>query len=248
MKVMIHAHTNFSGDGELSPQALADVARSKGFDAVLVSDHFESLKPAKFAALVDECRRVTNCLMVPGYERSFRGFHILALGVDQWFDDRPFPAWAGRIRSAGGLVAVAHPSRYNHDIPSDILNCCDAVEVWNSKFAYDGELGPNPRAYLLLGESRHPLCSQDLHGVRHASGVGIEVSANCRTADDILACIRRSEYRMTNGLFSFSTSLPGLAVPLLAVFHQARTKTVRAAIGVRRHLGRATKKRDKENE
>src|SRR5688572_8390521 len=92
MKVMIHAHTTFSGDGELDPQQLADVARSRGFDAVLVSDHFESLKPETFQQLVEACRQVENCMMVPGYERSFRGYHILALGVDAWFDNRDIAA------------------------------------------------------------------------------------------------------------------------------------------------------------
>jgi hypothetical protein len=245
MKIMIHAHTIFSGDGELTPQELGDLARSRGFDAVLVSDHFESLKPAKFAALVQDCGRVRNCLMVPGYERSFRGFHILALGIDRWFDTRDISHWADSVRQAGGLVAAAHPSRYNHDIPADILNSCDAVEVWNSKFGYDGEFAPNPRAYQLLGQKRLPLCSQDLHGVRHASGVGIEIDKICRTGAEILEHIRRGEYRMTNGVLNFKKSLPTLAVPMLAAFHQARRKTVKMAIEFRRQLKSA--KRRKSN-
>ena len=56
MKVMIHAHTTFSADGELHPQQLADLARSHGFGAVLVSDHFESLNPRAFEELVAACR------------------------------------------------------------------------------------------------------------------------------------------------------------------------------------------------
>ena len=38
MKVMIHAHTTFSADGELTPSSLGHLARKRGFDAVLVSD------------------------------------------------------------------------------------------------------------------------------------------------------------------------------------------------------------------
>lgn len=236
MKVMIHAHTTFSADGELSPQDLAGVARSRGFDAVLVSDHFESLKPSTFAVLVDCCRDTTNCLMVPGYERSFRGYHILALGVDRWIDDAQIANWAANVRSAGGIVALAHPSRYRHRIPPDILAACDAVEVWNSKFVYDGEFAPNPQAYLLLEGRRFPLCSQDLHGVRHASGVGVELPKMCGTGAEILDCLKTGEYRMTNGVLNFDRSLPGFAVPLLAAFHQARRQTVKAAIGLRRSL------------
>ena len=240
MKVMIHAHTTFSADGELTPQELANLAQSRGFDAVLVSDHFESLKPATFGGLVEACRQIRNCLMVPGYERSFRGFHILALGVDRWFDDAQIGRWAVNVRSAGGIVAAAHPSRYNHQLPEDILDSCDAVEVWNSKFAYDGEFAPNPKAYGLLGEYRYPLCSQDLHGVRHASGVGVEISKYCRTGAEIIECIKNGQYRMTNGVLSFEKHLPQFAIPLLATFHQARRQTVRAAVDVRRRLKRRT--------
>jgi hypothetical protein len=242
MKVMIHAHTTFSADGELTPQELANLAHSKGFDAVLVSDHFESLNPSTFSGLVEACRHIRNCLMVPGYERSFHGYHILALGIDKWFDDRQIGRWAVNVRGAGGIVAAAHPSRYDHCLPEEILESCDAVEVWNSKFAYDGEFAPNPRAYTLLGEYRYPLCSQDLHGVRHASGVGIEISEACRTGAEIIDRIRNGKYRMTNGVLSFDKTLPPFAVPLLATFHQARRQTVRAAIDMRRVLSRAKRK------
>jgi hypothetical protein len=236
MKVMIHAHTTFSADGELSPLELGELARSKGFDAVLVSDHFESMKPQKFAELVDACRRVAGCLMVPGYERSFRGFHVLALGIDRWFDDADVAAWAENVRRAGGIVAVAHPSRYHHKIPIEILNACDGVEVWNSKFAYDGEVAPHPRAYTLLGQKRFPLCSQDLHGVRHASRVGIEIPKQCPSGAEILDCIKRREYRMTNGLLHFDGNLSAIAAPLLAAFHYARRKTVKMAIEIKRQF------------
>jgi len=234
MKVLVHAHTAFSGDGELSPQQLADLARSNGFDAVLLADHFESLTAAAFAQLVEECRNVTNCLMAPGYERSIRGYHVLALGTEQWFVERNVERWAGRIAAAGGMTVVAHPSRYRHEIPNDILNACEAVEVWNSKFGYDGSLAPNPRAYDLLGPHRLPLCSQDLHGVRHLSGVGIEIPGQCKTGAEILAHLRRGDYRMTNGVLSFDRNLSRLGAAVMAGYHQARRAFVERAIRARK--------------
>src|SRR5262245_10261952 len=125
MKILVHAHTTFSGDGELTVQQLADLARSHGFDAVLVSDHFESLTAKSFEMLVRECADVTNCLMVPGYERSFRGYHILALGMERWFENRRIAAWSSDVGRADGMVVAAHPSRYQHQIPADILECCE---------------------------------------------------------------------------------------------------------------------------
>ena len=236
MKVMVHTHTTFSGDGELHPQTLADLARSDGFDAVMVSDHFESLRSQTFDQLVRICHDIKNCLMVPGYERSFRGYHVLALGVEEWFNDSDIGQWSQNVRRAGGITAIAHPCRYNHDIPADILDACDAVEVWNSKVGDDGEFGPNPRAYRLLGTTRYPLCSQDLHGIRHASPVGIEIDKTCSTGPEILDCIRNGDYRMTNGVLSFGRELPSAVEPLLAAFHVSRTRAVKFAIATRKRI------------
>ena len=243
MKVMVHAHTTFSGDGELTPQELAQLARKRGFDAVMVSDHFESLKESTFQKLVAECSRVSECLMVPGYERSFRGYHVLALGIDKWIDDRNVQCWADAVRSAGGIVVAAHPSRYNHAIPSDILEACDGVEVWNSKFFYDGEVGPNPRSFPLLGKSRQPFCSQDLHGVRHASPVGMLFQRQLSTGREIITAVRGGEYRMTNGVLTFDTGLAGRSQTLLRTFHTARRRAVSGAVELRRWI-RRTRKHD----
>jgi hypothetical protein len=236
MKLMIHAHTTYSADGELPPGELARLARKRGFDAVLVSDHFESLREDSFSRLVTDCREITECLMVPGYERSFRGFHILALGIDRWFRDTNIQAWCDNVRRAGGITAVAHPSRYNHNIPADILAAVDAVEVWNSKFFYDGELGPNPRAYALLGRVRYPLCSQDLHGVRHLSTVGVTLARQCRTGAEIIACLQSRQYRMTNGFLSFDHKLSRLSTGALRAFHRTRRRTVQSAVRLRKWL------------
>jgi hypothetical protein len=242
MKVMVHTHTTFSGDGELHPQILANLAKSRGFDAVLVSDHFESLRPQTFDQLVRICNAITNCLMVPGYERSFRGYHVLALGVEDWINDSDIKSWAARVGTAGGITAIAHPCRYDHDIPADILDSCDAVEVWNSKFGYDGAFGPNPKAYRLLEGKRFPLCSQDLHGVRHASAVGIQINKKCSTGSEILDYLRRGEYRMTNGVLSFGHHLSPIADVLLDAFHSSRTRAVKLAIATRRRLRRIEKR------
>jgi len=236
MKLMIHAHTTFSADGELKPTELAQVARQRGFDAVLVSDHFESLRQDTFHRLVTECEQIDDCLMIPGYERSFRGYHVLALGVDRWISDKNIQTWSDKVRIAGGITAIAHPSRYNHVIPSDILEACDAVEVWNSKFFYDGEVGPNPRAYPLLGAHRYPLCSQDLHGTRHGSPVGVRLPRMCTTGSDVIACLKEGDYQMTNGFLTYERDLSRVSTGLLDVFHRSRRHAVKSAVELRRWM------------
>jgi len=194
------------------------------------------MREDRFAKLVSSCRAVTDCMMVPGYERSFRGYHVLALGIDAWFNDRDILTWCDKVRSAGGITAVAHPVRYNHTIPSDILEAVDAVEVWNSKFAYDGRWGPNPRAYPLLGARRYPLCSQDLHGVRHASAVGVVLDGPAGTGADILSCLAGGRYRMTNGVVTFGSDLSKVSHGVLSTLHSARRQAVKSAIWLRKRL------------
>jgi hypothetical protein len=243
VRVLAHAHTTYSGDGELRPQELADLAARRGFAAVLVSEHFEDLTAESFARLVAECRTISSCLMVPGYERDWRGYHVLAFGVQRWFDDASLERWAANVRADGGFLAMAHPGRYRHRIPDDILSVCDAVEVWNSKRGYDGAVGPNPRAYALLGGARLPICGQDLHGVRHASSVALEVGTSTRDRAVILEALRQGIYRMTNGLYAFDGDLSSPARHVLEVFHAGRTRLMSAAITIVRTARRARRHR-----
>jgi hypothetical protein len=238
MKALLHAHTCFSSDGELTPGTVGRLARGRGFQAVLLTDHFESLDAAAFAALREECRWVKDCLLVPGYERSWRGYHVLALAVDRWIDDADPRVWADRVRAAGGLVAIAHPGRYEHQIPEHLLDICDAVEVWNSKPPHDGTMGPHPRAYDLLGAGRVPICGQDLHGTRHLCSVAMELPDGCGSGSAIVGAIRRGEYRMTNGRARYGRELSPAARRGLGVFHGGRRFALdlgmRARVGARR--------------
>jgi hypothetical protein len=241
MKAMLHVHTCFSSDGELTPATIGRLAREHGFDAVLLADHFESLDADSYAALSEECRWVKDCVLVPGYERSWNGYHVLALAVDRLFDDADPKVWADHVRDAGGLVVMAHPGRYQHKIPDSILAICDAIEVWNSKPPYDGAVGPDPRGYALLGERRLPLCGQDLHGVRHLSSVAIETPVAVAAGHTIVGAIRRGDYRMTNGKVGFSgRTLQPATARTLGAFHRGRRVLVDLAIRARVGFRRAT--------
>jgi hypothetical protein len=239
MKVLSHAHTTYSLDGELTPQGLADVARARGFDAVLVTDHFEHLNEHSFRRLVEDCAGVTGCLLIPGYERDWDGFHVLALGVSEWFDQPRLEEWAASVKRAGGMLVAAHPGRYHHEVPAPILAACDGVEVWNSKRGYDGPLGPHPRAYRLLGEKRLALCGQDLHGVRHATSVALVLTGANPSRSIILQSLREGRFAMRNGVWAFDGELSVAARVLLHLFHASRTRVLHTAIQIVRIARRA---------
>lgn len=239
MRVLSHAHTTYSLDGELSPTALAELAEARGFDAVLLSDHFEHMNAMAFGRLVEECGKIGACLLVPGYERDWDGYHVLALGVSQWFEHPALEEWAAAVRGAGGYLVAAHPGRYGHRIPERILAACDAVEVWNSKRGYDGPVGPHPRAYRLLGGGRRGVCGQDLHGVRHATSVALHLTGAKVSPSIILQSLREGRFVMRNGVWAFDGDLSLPTRALLRLFHAGRSRALNTAIGVVRLARRA---------
>ena len=219
VKLLVHAHTTYSHDGRLSPQDLADLARNKGFDGVLISDHYEDLDEESFRRLVRDCEAIDTCVLVPGYEKDWSGFHLCAFGVNHWIVDEEIASWSTKVREAGGIVCLAHPGRYKHRVPAGILAVCDAVEIWNSKRPYDGFLGPHPDAYALLG-NRLALVGQDLHRTRDATTLGI-ITLGGSSSSDIITAIRQRRYRSTSRVFTFRA--PPVAVRgILRLLHPVR--------------------------
>lgn len=235
MKLLVHAHTTFSHDGRLSPVELAGLAARRGFDGVLLSDHYEDLDEHAYGDLVEECRSIETCRLIPGYEKDWGGFHICAFGVGHWMDDDDLEDWSARLREAGAILCLAHPTRYRQEVPTDVLSACDAVEIWNSKRPYDGVIGPHPETFRLLGP-RLAFVGQDFHRLRDATNLGIEVDVRDDAGtDEIFAAIRRREYRSTSRLFTSLGPPSPLWRALLRVLHPVRrwmwvppVKTVRA--------------------
>ena len=219
MRVLLHAHTTYSHDGRLSPQDLAALAASKGFDGVLVSDHYEDLDEDSYGRLVRDCEAVNTCVLVPGYEKDWSGFHLCAFGIYRWIDDEVIGSWSAKVREAGGIVCLAHPGRYRHRVPESVLAVCDAVEIWNSKRPYDGILGPHPDAYALLGD-RLALVGQDLHRTRDATTLGI-ITQGGNTGPEIITAIRQRRYRSTSRFFSFRAP-PAVVGGALRLLHPVR--------------------------
>jgi len=219
VRLLLHAHTTYSHDGRLSPQDLASLAMSKGFDAVLISDHYEDLDEDSFNRLVRDCEVIDTCILVPGYEKDWAGFHLCAFGVYRWIEDDAVEGWSLKVREAGGIVCLAHPGRYRHKVPESVLSVCDAVEIWNSKRPYDGFLGPHPDAYALLGD-RLPLVGQDLHRTRDATTLGI-IMHDLGSGSEIISAIKQRRYSSTSRVFSFRA--PTAAVRgILRLLHPLR--------------------------
>jgi predicted metal-dependent phosphoesterase TrpH len=133
LKTVIHVHTHYSFDSNLSPGELVAAARREGVGCVAITDHDEIR-----GAL--EARRIARDLrIIVGEEVSTREGHVLGL----FLEERIPPGLSAletikRIRGQGGLVLAPHPFvRFcQHSLGRATLRLVDhldAVEIVNSQ-------------------------------------------------------------------------------------------------------------------
>lgn len=161
-------------------------ARARQIDAVLLSEHEETgWTPEKYAAYVAACETASShdVRLIPGIEFSQDGFHVLCYGL-QAFPPRPSSAQqlAVAVREQGCWLCLAHPSKYRWHYPAGMLAVVEAVEVWNSKWIYDGSLGPHPASIQLARKKRY-FVGQDVHKMKHFSLLYLETASDAILSD-----------------------------------------------------------------
>jgi hypothetical protein len=145
MRGLLHAHSDFSYDGQASLQELASWGSQRGLDCILLSEHANDFTPEKMRRYVAEVEGLAHdgCRLVPGLEFAVRGgFHIIGFNIRHW-EHRVEPLDVVRlIREQGGLAVLAHPARYAGRWPDDAtLAQLQGIEVWNAR--YDGRFLPS---------------------------------------------------------------------------------------------------------
>jgi succinoglycan biosynthesis protein ExoA len=178
-RVLMHAHTTWSHDGQLPLDAYLELARRVDCDIVLLTEHEESgWNAERYDAYVRLCGTLSTkdvCLL-PGIEFNQNGYHILCYGL-RTFPHRPstLADLAAEVHKQGCVLTLAHPCKHLWHIPASVMESIDAVEIWNSKWIYDGDAGPHPSSRRLArrtrGRERPPqvLIGQDVHKVKHLS-------------------------------------------------------------------------------
>ena len=108
-----------------------------------------------------------------------------------------------------------------------MLAAVDGVEVWNSKWIYDGGLGPHPRS-LALASGKLWMAGQDVHRHKHFSRLLIETPS-----PDVLEDLAAGRYVFLNA--GNRISVRSLAVRgAMGVAQRVRTWALRHVIrGIR---------------
>ncbi len=172
VRALTHVHSTWSHDGLLTLEQWVHLARERRCGLVLFSEHEEpGWTREKYGEYVEACRNASTAdvKLLPGIEFAQDGIHLLAFGLEE-LPPRPssIEELATHVRAAGSILVLAHPGKYDWKIPSDIMESVDSVEVWNSKWIYDGPSGPHPASSrLALEHGKIMMAGQDAHKERH---------------------------------------------------------------------------------
>lgn len=207
IKVLFHSHTTYSDDGKLSCQQLADLGEQYGFSHIFLSDHFEHIDNQSYNALIKECNELNNtnsCKLIPGYEKSWEGYHICGYNIASWVNSQNFQQWCQMVRDQGGFIVSVHPTKYDFNIPDHLLNYCDGLEIWNSKWPYDGNVYPSPRS-LDMKFDGIKLCGQDVHKKSDFNELGVVLELETTaSAEEIVKEVLTGNFKIVGKYTEFS--------------------------------------------
>ncbi|MBI5180239.1 MAG: PHP domain-containing protein [Nitrospirae bacterium] len=211
-KGIIHVHSNYSYDGKHSLEEITHFARKRGYSFIGMSEHSDTFNEDIMSEYVKECQRVStpDCLIIPGIEFTCENdIHIIGLGVQQYTNIKDPLKVAEFVRQQGGISIIAHPSRYNYQIPLDLACAVDGIEVWNA--AYDGRFVPNDKSLNLIKEIRKGNGSilvfggQELHRISDCWNIETTAFCNKLCKDAIIYSFKQGDFTISNPYFKLDS-------------------------------------------
>ena len=140
MKVVLHAHSDWSYDGHWPLASIARVFGRLGVGAVMMSEHDTGFDPARFDEYRAACAAASTarCALIPGIEYSSpdNDIHILTWGLEAFLaEHRPVAQTLAAVQAGGGVAVLAHPARrdaWRRFEPAWTTQLA-AIEIWNRK-------------------------------------------------------------------------------------------------------------------
>ncbi|HEX4823340.1 MAG TPA: hypothetical protein VFV19_03435 [Candidatus Polarisedimenticolaceae bacterium] len=227
---IVHVHSSYSYDSTTPLAEIAALARREGLRFVVQTEHSNELTAAAHA----EYRRETadlsgpDLLVVPAveYASSDNAVHVLAVGIDEYFDDLArfdlsrLDDLLERLARRGGASILAHPERAHaiDKIPAGTLSRFDGIEVWNGK---TDRWGPSPRALTALAASRSArpafaTAGLDQHRLSDYRRVGLELPEAPCDAASLVALLRARRFEIFFGRLRWDPHRAGAGSRALA--------------------------------
>lgn len=189
MRADLHLHSRHSPDSSLEPRAIAKVAKSRGLQAVAITDHNSV---GGQAAMAEACKD-EGLLFIPGIEVTTREGHVLAYGVKQApAGGRTAVETIEEIHALGGIASAAHPERVYTGLSTAVVRAArfDAIEAFNSQSAAHH----NVQARRVAEELRLPITGgSDAHSQARVSKGYLAMELEPETLDEAIDQILRGK-------------------------------------------------------
>ncbi|MEO7934108.1 MAG: PHP domain-containing protein [Chthoniobacterales bacterium] len=139
LKIDLHSHSHYSGDGVSSLEDMIASAKRKGLQGFAITDH-NTCDAVKYlidkGLMREDGLPVNNFLIIPGVEVTTAEGHLLCIGATlPYLKGKPALDVCELIHEAGGLAIPPHPfDLFRAGIRSNVLDVLpiDALEVFNA--------------------------------------------------------------------------------------------------------------------
>lgn len=190
MLIDLHCHTlPLSQCSSLRPEELVDVARRRGLDGIVLSEHDAQWDEGDLARL----RERSGFLVLGAVELTTDRGHILAFGLPARSGPLPTLHAAGEAaREHGALLYLAHPARDGLlRVDHEIVTACTSVEAVNGS---DSRLQSIASSGLAHGFPLPGIGGSDAHTAAEVGRAATRFAAEIATTDDLLAALRSGNY------------------------------------------------------
>jgi hypothetical protein len=190
-----HVHSVWSYDGKWTLDELAPQFSERGYQALLMTEHDRGFTPSRWAEYRAACREVSSehLLVIPGIEYSDPDniVHVLTWGdVPFLGENLATRTILARVREAGGVAVLAHPSRRKawQRFDAGWSEYLTGIEVWNRKT--DG-WRPSPDAPALLRASGcAPFVGIDFHDRGQLFPLAMVLDCSLSSENAVVDCLR----------------------------------------------------------
>ncbi len=180
VRAAAHLHSDWSYDATWPLPRLAETLARRGYRVALMTEHDRGFSPERLSEFRAACAAASSAriLVVPGIEYSDAQnlVHILTWGdVPFLGEGTPTLDTLTRVREAGGVSVMAHPSRKNawREVTPAWAERLTAIELWNRKS--DG-WAPSRDAARLASEHRLPVfAGLDFHRRRQLWPLSVDI-------------------------------------------------------------------------
>ncbi len=156
----LHIHSRYSYDSFNKIDDILKTAKAKGLAGIAITDHEE------FAGSIEASAKakIYDLLVIPAMEIATDQGDVIGLFIKEKVTAEAFHDVVGEIREQGGLSVLAHPYKRAREIPADLLQQIDLIEVYNARGESIGNNACNQRAQDLAHRLGKPISAgSDAH-------------------------------------------------------------------------------------